>query len=380
MRSKAGIVDKNKISIKNATGELVPTGAINMTREPQLDAMKFSMEAYRANKPSLSFRAGSVKEAKAWQRKLRRKLIQLLGGFPEERYPLRSRSLGIDNFKGYTREKVIFQSRKNMSVFGYFLLPRPAPKEPIPAVLCLHGHGLGVDDIVGIEGDGSQRKGYGGYQNDFTLQCVDHGYAALAIEQFGFGHRRDERARKIGPGEGACQPTSGSALLLGQTMIGWRVYDGIRSLDYIQTRKEVDPSRIADMGISGGGTTTFYLSAVDERVAATVVSGYFNTFRDSIMSVPHCMDNYIPGILRYAEMYDIAGLIVPRPLFAESGTKDTIFPNKATKYAVRKAKEIYKVFGCPERLGLEIFEGEHTFHGEGAFKFLMKWLCDWKRG
>jgi hypothetical protein len=128
------------------------------------------------------------------------------------------------------------------------------------------------------------------------------------------------------------------------------------------------------MGISGGGTTAFYLSAVDKRVKASVISGYFNTYKDSIMSVSHCMDNYVPGILNYAEMYDVAGLIAPRALFAESGTKDTIFPYEATQLAVRKAKRAYRLLGCPDKIGLEVFEGEHSFHGVGAFKFLERWL------
>jgi dienelactone hydrolase len=157
-------------------------------------------------------------------------------------------------------------------------------------------------------------------------------------------------------------------------MIGWRVYDGIRALDYLQTRKEVDSTRLADMGISGGGTTSFYLAAVDQRVKAAVISGYFNTYKDSLVSVSHCMDNYIPGILKYAEMYDVAGLIAPRALFAESGTKDNIFPYRATQLAVRRARAIYRVFGCRNNVGLEVFEGEHQFYGKGAFEFLAKWL------
>jgi len=345
-----------------------------VAQEPYFDTLMYTLHVYKSKKPSLSFRAESIDEAKVWQGKLRRKLAQLLGGFPKEKTPLRARVVETKEFEGYTRETVVFRSRKRLSVFGYFLLPRPRPAEPLPAMLCLHGHGRGVDDIVGIEEDGSQRKAHGGYQNDFALQCVEHGYATLAIEQFGFGHRRDETARRQGPGSSSCQPASGSALLFGETMIGWRVYDAMRSLDYLETRKEVDSKRFGVMGISGGGTTSFYLSALDKRVWATVISGYFNTYKDSIMSVPHCIDNYIPGLLNYVEMYDIAGLIAPRPFFAETGTKDGIFPYKATKLAVSRARRIYRVFGVPSRVGLEVFEGEHRFHGVGAFKFLEKWL------
>ncbi len=342
--------------------------------EPYLDTLNYTMRAYDRNSPSMQFEAETKEEAEIWQRNLRKILVQLMGGFPETKCSLKSSTIHKVEFDEYTRETVLFDSREEMTVYGYFLFPKPSSKDPLPGVLCLPGHGRGVDDIVGIEEDGSMRDDYGGYQNDFALQCVNAGYATFAIEQFGFGHRRDERARQSGPGSSSCQPASGAALLLGETMIGWRVYDAIRALDYLESREEVDSGRIADMGISGGGTTAFYLSAVDERVAVSVISGYFNTFRDSIMSVSHCMDNYIPGILEYAEMYDLAGPIAPRPIFVESGDEDTIFPHQATEEAVAKARKIYDVFGCPDRIGLEVFEGEHSFHGKEAFNFLDKWL------
>jgi cephalosporin-C deacetylase-like acetyl esterase len=63
------------------------------------------------------------------------------------------------------------------------------------------------------------------------------------------------------------------------------------------------------MGISGGGTVSLFSAAVDKRIKVAVVSGYFNTFRDSILSLSHCLDNYVPGILNYVEMYDLAGLV-----------------------------------------------------------------------
>ena len=326
--------------------------------------MEYSLFRYERSGRKLAFRAGTLEEARAWQVKLRRKLRELLGGFPR-RVPLEpevSESVELD---GYTRETVLFQSREGLTVFSYFLVPKEF-KAPGPAVVCLPGHGQGVDAIVGMAEEP--------YQANFALQCVREGFAALAIEQLGFGHRRDERARKEGPGRTSCQPAAGAALLLGETMIGWRVWDAMRGVDYLLTRPEVDPRRIGMMGISGGGTTTFFTAALDRRVKAAVVSGYFNTFRDSILSISHCMDNYIPGILKYAEMYDIAGLIAPRALFVESGTKDSIFPVEATEFAFQRARRIWELFGAEDMLEMEVFEGEHQFWGKGAFGFLKRVL------
>ena len=158
--------------------------------------------------------------------------------------------------------------------------------------------------------------------------------------------------------------------MLGETMVGWRVWDATRALDYMETRPEVNPRRIATMGISGGGVTSLWTAALDRRVKAAVVSGYYNTFRDSILAMDHCVDNYVPGISRLLEMPDLAGLVAPRALFIESGHQDSIFPLHATERAITRAQEIYGVFGVPERFGSETFPGEHQFHGRGAFEFL----------
>lgn len=346
-----------------------------MHHEHERDTLAFSHQLYRDTPRQLAFQATTVAEAEVWQRELQAKLIELVGGFPHEACDLESEVLETQEFPTYFRETVQFKSRPHMAVFGYLLAPKHLNgSEPNPTILCLAGHGRGVDDIVGIEEDGRMRSEYGGYQNDFALQCVAHGYTVLAIEQFGFGHRRDPIARGRGGGNSSCQPSAGAALLLGQTMVGWRVYDAMRAFDYLETRPEIDVNRLGVMGISGGGTTTFFTAAIDTRVKAAVVSGYFNTFRDSILSLSHCIDNYIPNVLQYAEMYDIAGLIAPRALFVESGTEDTIFPIDATRFAVNEAKAIYKHFDAEDKLGLEVFEAGHSFHGVGAFEFLKKVL------
>ena len=341
-----------------------------MNTDKFLDTLEFSHQLYNETPQELEFRSTNLREAKLWQEELRTKLTELIGGFPSIGCDLQSETVELNEFPEYTRETVLFNSRPNMRVFGYFLSPKDIVDTPNPTILCLAGHGRGVDDIVGIEEDGTMREEYGGYQNDFALQCVAHGYSVLAIEQFGFGHRRDTVARERGGGSSSCQPSSGAAFLLGHTMVGWRVYDAIRSYDYLSTRPDVDMERLGIMGISGGGTTSFYTAALDQRVKVAVVSGYFNTFKDSILSISHCIDNYIPNVLKYAEMYDIAGLIAPRALFVESGTEDTIFPIDATRSSYEYAKEIFKIFNAEDKLDIEIFEAGHSFYGIKAFQFL----------
>ena len=198
--------------------------------------------------------------------------------------------------------------------------------------------------------------------------------AAVAVEPIAFGCRRDARSAKRGLGNSACQPVAGAALLLGETMIAWRVYDVMRTIDWIETRKDLDASRIGLMGISGGGTITTFAAALEPRIKAAMISGYLNTFKASIVAMSHCIDNYVPGILNWCENYDVASLIAPRPLYVESGTRDNIFPIAASKEAFANVKRVYTALGAPDAAEHEIFEGEHLFHGGAGIPFLAKHL------
>jgi len=321
----------------------------------------------------MTFKAQTRREAERWQKELRAKVTELVGGFPAATAPLDPQTLEVREFPGYRREKFVMQSRPGLYVLGYLLTPKSG-SAPHPAVVCVPGHGRGVDDLVGIDENGRDRTEKVSYQYDFAIQAVEYGMAAVAIEPMAFGCRRDALTKSKGLGASACQPAAGSALLLGQTMIGWRVYDVMRTIDWIGTRKELDSARVGCMGISGGGTVTMFSAALDTRIRAALVSGYMNTFRECVMSVSHCIDNYVPGILNWAEQYDVAGLIAPRPLFAESGERDDIFPIAAARESFGRVQKVYGVFGAASATEHETFDGPHSFWGKRGLPFLAKHL------
>ena len=119
---------------------------------------------------------------------------------------------------------------------------------------------------------------------------------------------------------------------------------------------------------------TLFSTALDQRITCAVVSGYFNTFRASIMSIHHCLCNFVPGIVKVAEMADLAGLVAPRPLLIESGTQDPIFPVEATRQAYAELQKIYTEFSAVDRLDIDIFGGEHSWSGAKAYDWLENWL------
>ncbi len=340
----------------------------------EFDSLAISLERWKASPRALAFQAKTKAEAVAWQKKLRKRVESCLGGFPVTHADLRTRSFETKDLPSHTREALAFESRDGSFVFAYLLKPKNV-RPPLSVVICLPGHGRGVDDIVGIDPEGRDRTQKIGYEYDYALQVVEHGMAALAIEPMGFGCRRDPAARKAGQGQSSCQPAAGAALLLGETMAAWRTWDVMRACDFIATRKDLDSDRIGCMGISGGGTVTLYAAALEPRIRAAFMSCSLCTFRDCILSLSHCIDNYVPGILNWAEMGDIAGLIAPRPFFVESGEKDPIFPLAGSREAFQAVQRVYEVFGQSELCKREEFPAEHEFHGKGGLEFLRRHLA-----
>jgi dienelactone hydrolase len=338
---------------------------------PTFDPVAYTLERYRSAPLRMTFQAQDRKQADAWQKMLRPKIAELVGGFPAKT-PLHFQSLEVKEFPAYRRERFIFQSRPGCGVLGYLITPKASA--PLATVICIPGHGRGVDDIVGIDEYGRDRTEKPFYEFDFALQVAEHGMAAVAIEPMAFGCRRDAKTASKGLTTSACQPTAGSALLLGETMVGWRVYDVMRTMDWIETRPELNAKRVGLMGISGGGTITTFGAALEPRIKAAFISGYLNTFRDCIMSLSHCIDNYVPGILNYAEMYDVAGLIAPRPLIAESGERDPIFPVAAARESFARVKKVYEVYGAADRVEHHVHDGVHQFNGSRGIPFLANTL------
>ncbi len=128
---------------------------------------------------------------------------------------------------------------------------------------------------------------------------------------------------------------------------------------------------IGVMGNSGGGTVSLFSAALLPRIALAMPSCYFCTFKESIMSIYHCMDNYLPGLLKYAEMYDVMGLFAPKPVVIVAGNEDPIFPIAATRRAFRKLRVIYDAMGASGRCHLVVGNGGHRFYAEDAWPVMI---------
>jgi len=143
-------------------------------------------------------------------------------------------------------------------------------------------------------------------------------------------------------------------------------------IDYLSSLSFIDPERLGCVGWSMGGALTMYLAAVDKRVKVVAISSYFGTYRNSFLRLRQSTDNYIPGILSYGEMADVACLIAPRPLFIEGGDRDPEFPKEAFMEGIEDLKICYKGHG--ERLTWQLLKGSHRFVGKGIEVWFKRWL------
>jgi dienelactone hydrolase len=308
----------------------------------------------------LRFRATDQAEWEEWRRALRGRLADLLGAPGDDaRVPLNPRTVDVQVEEAYRREKIVYDTAAGVSAVAYLLIPKDVSL-PRPAVLCPPGHGLGKEAVA--------QKGT---TQDYGVRFAEAGFVTLAPEHLGFGERQQFAGGDAAKGY---RLTNLKLQLLGQTIMGRRLWDLQRAVDLLQSRPEVISDRIGCVGLSLGGEMTLYLAALDDRIQAAVISGFLNTFRQTFFAVEHCNCGYVPGILKYAEMGDIAALIAPRPLLVETGKRDTGFPVEGAQEAFAIVRRAYDLLGGADRCEMEVFDGGHAFSGRKALPWMQRWL------
>ena len=332
---------------------------------------------YHPENAPYRFAAQNPEQAAAWQARTRQALNRVIGFQDLPPVDPQPEQLEVVDRGDYLREKVLLRTSPDTLMPVYLLIPKTV-KKPGPAVVAFAGHGYGVKDIVGLWEDGAERYTPDGYHKDFAVALCQRGFVVAAPEISCFGERQTDFSC-LNPGIGqetptTCTHTAMLAFHLGGSVIGLRAHDGKCLVDYLATRPEVDVERLGAMGISGGGMHTFYSTCLDERIRACVISGYYSTYQASILAMHHCPCNFIPGLAQFGEMYDLVGLIAPRPVLVEAGDHDGIFPIGAVRESVARARSVYAVFGAQDQVQTDYFEGRHQISGRRAYDFLAERL------
>jgi dienelactone hydrolase len=304
-----------------------------------------------------------------WQARSAAKLQELLG-LPFQKCDDRLTVQYKEKREGFTEIRFHFQSEDGYFVPCHLWIPE-GKAEPIPVVICLQGHSKGMHISLGRPKYPGDEDSIKGGDRDFAVRTVKEGYCALTIEQRNFG---ECGGTEKGPD---CYNSSMTALLIGRTTIGERVWDVQRAIDVLEKHfPQVDTQKIVCMGNSGGGTAAFYAACLERRIRYAMPSCAICTYEDSIAAMHHCSCNYVPGIRKYFEMGDLAGLIAPRYLVVVAGKDDPIFPLNGVQKSFDLVKSLYHAANVEERCKLVIGNGAHRFYADDAWPVMNKYLND----
>ena len=324
--------------------------------------------------PKYRFSGSNEADWRAWRRELLPAVRASLGRMPKK-VGLRPEVLAEWTEDGVAKQKVIFDVDEHMSAVAYLFRPADA-KGKLPGILACHGHGpFGKEPVMGNRSSPELAANLTQHNYDYGLQMAKAGCAVIAIDWRGFGQRDDRGKPYKLKDYDHCNMNYLRATLLGMTVLGMNVHDGMCALDYLCGLDFVDAGRIGAMGLSYGGTMTTWMTICDERIKAADIICYGDVFADFAMrDLQFCGGQITPGLYALCDLPDLQGLIAPRPLLVEIGLHDTCFLVESAMKCYRQVEKIYAAAGARERLDLDLFAGGHRWGANKSADFFARHL------
>jgi hypothetical protein len=301
----------------------------------------------------------------------RKQLMDLLGELPDRQEgKVKARLIDVEEHELFTLEKLTLELNGIEPVPAYFVKPKPAADKvgggKLPVILFNHSHGgnyhVGKDELLA----GASYLKKPSYAEVFARE----GYAVLCIDAWCFGERRGRTETQIFK----------DMLWNGRVLFGMMAFDGMRAVDYLFTRDDVDCGRIATVGLSMGGTMAWWLSALDPRIKVCVdlcSLTDFHTLAEVNGFDGHGIYYYIPSLLKHFSTTDINKLIAPRPHLSQSGKYDHLVPYAGVLKIDRELREVYNSAGAGDAWQLRTYPCGHMETSEmrqETLAFLRKWL------
>jgi cephalosporin-C deacetylase-like acetyl esterase len=349
-----------------AQSELDFTKPIGELRElPQQLSLHLRAEAgkHLARRPELRTEADVRARAAAF----RKQLIANIGGLPE-RTPLNARTVGVIEREHFRIEKIIFESQPGFYVTANLYLPKRG-QGPYPAILFPLGHEAGA-------------KAHEAWQ--YVLgSFATKGFVALAWDPLGQGERGqfydpDLRASRLIQSTREHTMLGVQTLVTGESLARYTIWDGIRALDYLVSRKEVDAARIGVTGNSGGGTHTAYLAAIDDRLKVAAPSCYITNWTRLMAQLgPQDAEQNLPPFLNLGfDFPDFLYAFAPKPYLVLSAIRD-FFPIGGARATYGEALRVYDSLGAAEKLKMVEADDGHGYtlpRRLAAYAWMSKWL------
>ncbi len=357
--------------------------------------------------PRLSFRQPMFNNVDAWRSVARARFRELLAGPAAAPTPIPAVQHQVE-FDGLSIEHLQWQLPYGPATDALVLKPAKATGK-LPGVVALHDHGgnkyFGYRKITQMSKDPHplmirhQERYYGGLA--WANELAKRGYVVLVHDAFTFGSRRmmladlpanirnnmveanpesEEEIARYNQFAGAHEHIIAKSLFsAGMTWPGVFVSDDQRALDYLASRKDVDPTRLGCCGLSGGGLRTVMLAGADERIRCSCCAGMMTTWRDYALSKSHTHTwmCYIPGLPKELDYPEILGLSAPNAVLVLNNNQDGLFTLPEMQRADRILGDVYKKAGAAERYKGNFYEGPHKFDApmqKDAFAWFDRWL------
>jgi dienelactone hydrolase len=301
-------------------------------------------------------------DAEAYVAAVRKKIALSFGAFPPKT-PLNARITGRVDRDAYQIEHVLFESRPGFLVTANLYVPK-GRKFPLPGVVASCGHSI----------NGKAAEAY----QSFAQGLARMGYVVLIFDPIGQGERlqyvKQDLTSRIGAGVREHLLAGNQQVLVGEVFAAWRAWDGIRALDYLLTRKEVDPRHIGLTGNSGGGTMTTWLCGLDPRWTMAAPSCFVTTFlRNLENEEPADPEQYPPRALALGlDMSDFLAAMAPKPVIILAKEKD-FFDVRGSEEAYRRLKHLYTVLGAPGNIGFFAGPTPHGYSQENR-EAMYRWF------
>lgn len=281
----------------------------------------------------LPFAAATVEEARVWQEQVRARLREIVEAQNSRQdHPLNPELVGAwEEMGSYRRRTVHFVGNEGQRVEA--TLTVPDGDGPFPAMVCLHGHG-GSRDMV---------HDAGSIYHGLAAEFATRGFVTIAPSL---------EHREYAPNH---------------------LWNLMRLVDVLETLEYVDEGRIGAAGLSMGGEWTMWLSVMDPRIKAAVVSGWMCT-TEGVLSIRNCPCWMPPGLRELCDIAEVHILFAPRPMLFESAVEDECFPVRCTEEGFAKVLHGYEVLGAPDSVKQHTFPGGHAWNGGQAYDFIERAL------
>jgi dienelactone hydrolase len=306
--------------------------------------------------------------AEARKTDVRRRILTLIGGLPEYRGPLQARVTKTTAREGFSIEHVLFASLPDYYVTANLYRPDRAGRHP--AVLMSMGHwesGKAAGQLL-------------------SANLARKGFVVLAYDPVGQGERQQAYDARVGrsliggPTEQHFS-NGAAAILMGHSVARYFIHDGMRAIDYLVSRSDVDPERIGAIGCSGGGTQTTYIAALDTRVKAAAVACYMNSFQTLFAGSIGDSEQSVPGFLAAGlDQTDYVEQFAPKPWLIAS-TEGDFFTPAGARQVFEEAQRWYRLYGAQDRIDWVVGPGGHgtpLVVREAIYRWMIRWLADGK--